>query len=121
MKVTMPYIGQVLSVNSYKLTIGKRRTSRTRTEVTVWMWELADAVAGCKFIPPITVKIFGKFRDGRVPDLDNLHKVIGDALKVGLGIDDRHFIFVDLGYETGYLDPAIEIDIEGGNNGLPIN
>jgi len=113
MKVVMPYIGQALSVNSYRVRIGRRLTTRIRPEVKLWMGQLAEKVKGVETDGNLTGELFGKFIDGRVPDLPNLHKVIGDALKEGLGVDDRDFKFVDLGYDTGYDRPVLEINLEG--------
>ena len=63
-------------------------------------------------VPPLRIKVSGYFRDGRsVPDLSNLHKVIGDALKVGLGVDDRHFRFEDGEVVTGADEPKIVIEV----------
>ena len=73
--------------------------------------------------PPITIRLYGKFRDNRgkrkiyVPDLANLHKQIGDAVEAALGIDDREFRFVDEGYEQGEPEPHLIIRIEWGEDG----
>jgi hypothetical protein len=127
MKIEMSYTGRVLSVNSYKVRIGKRITSKTRPEVTAWMKELASKVREGGLsqwcdesalssqhlqAPSLTISLYGKFYDGRVPDLANLHKVIGDAVAMGLGVDDRNFKFIDLGYSTGWVKPVLEITIE---------
>lgn len=86
MKVTMPYFGY-LSVNSYKaVSKGGKATLGTKLEVQIWMVQLAKKVRSLKEITNedlsgyITVAIWGKFRDSRIPDLANLHKVIGDAV-----------------------------------------
>ena len=115
MKVVMPYIGGVLSVNSYKIRgRGGVQTNKTKPEVELWMAELASKVKGYRTDGNLTVELFGRFCDNRVPDLPNLHKVIGDALKEGLGVDDRDFRFVDLGYDTDYDRPTLEITLKGG-------
>lgn len=99
-KITMPYIGKVLSVNHCCYGGGYR--GRLREEVREWMSILAGKTS---FIPPtfrskpVTIKLWGTFRDRRsTPDLANLHKVIGDALAKGLGMNDVDFRFVDEGY-----------------------
>jgi len=114
-KIIMPYIGRVLSVNYYKVVgRGGVKTNRTKPETERWMGELADKVRGLPFGSNLTIKLFGKFRDERVPDLSNLHKVIADAVAEGLGVDDKDFKFVDLGYETGCLRPVLEIELING-------
>jgi len=114
-KVVMPYIGGVLSENAYKYL-----TKRTKPFVRLWMCELAEKAEQLN-IPEskgYTIELYGKFWDlNGTPDLSNLHKVIGDALKKtkqwnGLGIDDKNFLFVDKGYELGKFDPELEITIK---------
>lgn len=114
-QVTMPYIGGCLSVNSMKIVRGGRRTHRNRPEVDGWMSKLASKVSflGGKLEPPITVRLFGKFRDNRHPDLDNLFKAVCDGLKRGLDIDDRHFIPVSEGFELGNGEQELVITLEG--------
>ncbi len=86
MRITAMYIGGDLSVNRYKI---KDRTGhatkKTKKHVEAWMEDLAETVRSHKDLHsvvgrPVTVKLSGKFRDERFPDLHNLHKVIGDAL-----------------------------------------
>lgn len=109
--VVMPYVGGDLSENSYKW----HKTRGTRPIVKAWMYELEYrtrqlAVPKCS---RYKIHLSGRFRDNRVPDLSNLHKVIGDALKIGLRTDDKHFLFVDEGYSCGHLKPELVITIEG--------
>jgi Holliday junction resolvase RusA-like endonuclease len=115
----MPYIGGILSVNSYKVKIKGRAVGPTKPEVRSWMLDLATKVLPYrgKLSAPITVKVFGKFRDNRQPDLDNLYKVIMDPLKEGLDIDDRYFIPVSEGYELGHEDQSLVITLEDKNEG----
>ena len=110
--VTMPYIGGVLSVNSYKVR-GRSgvATNKTKRVVKLWMSELTERVKGFEHNGSLTVSVFGKFVDERVPDLDNLAKVILDSIKVGVGLDDRHIKFVAQGYDTGYSKPVLEITL----------
>ena len=109
----MPYIGCHLSENYYKI-VGRRgvKTNKTRSDVVKWMGELTDKVRG---FPTggnsLTVYVKGKFYDGRVPDIDNLAKVILDAIKVGVGLDDRYIKFVSLGYEIDWSRPVLEITL----------
>jgi len=118
MKITMPYIGGQLSVNSYKV-VGKGglKTNKTREDVEDWKWELINKVrgVGAYLTLPIEVHVFGKFRDNRHPDMDNLFKVVCDGLKLGLGIDDKHFIPVSDGFSIGWLHPTLEIEIKEVN------
>ena len=117
MKVVMPYPGRCLSVNYYRIRVGKRLTTRIRPEVKLWMEDLAQLVkskmGGEDLGKGVVVQVYGKFCDGRVPDLDNLAKVVLDAIKMGTGVDDRYMEFRTLGYSTGWTKPVLEIDIEG--------
>jgi len=112
MKIVMPYIGKSLSVNSYRIRYGKIQTTKIKPETKLWMSDLAERVRGFEHNGGAVVSVFGKFYDGRVPDLDNLAKVILDAIKVGIGLDDRHIRFISEGYDTGYDKPVLEITLE---------
>jgi hypothetical protein len=117
-KITIPYIGGTLSVNRYKI-VGRfgHQTNKTRKEVEVWMGELTRRIQELKIPipqPPVGITLFGRFEDDRCPDLANLHKVIGDAIKVGLGLDDKYFNFTDKGYSTGFERPELDIEIITG-------
>ena len=110
-KVVMPYIGGILSENAYKW-----GTRGTKPFVKRWMRELAGKVKELD-IPQVgsyEIELFGRFTDERRPDLSNLHKVIGDALQKGLGVNDKTFRFVDKGYSLGHLSPELEITITLG-------
>lgn len=112
MRVVMPYIGGVLSVNSYKVR-GRSgvATNKTKRVVELWMNELTEKVKGFEHSGSLTVNLFGKFIDDRAPDLDNLAKVILDAVKVGVGLDDKYIKFKAMGYDTGYERPVLEITL----------
>ncbi len=113
-KVTMQYIGGILSDNAYKL-----RNRRTSPFVSRWMKELAGKVQELQ-VPMADwyeIGILGRFMDDRRPDLSNLHKVIGDSLKRSLPLDDKFYIWKDIGYETGKLEPEINIVITPINSG----
>ena len=103
----MPYFKD-LSNNSYK--IGRY----TKGSVRSWMGELAGRVLLLKVEPAkkYRIGIKGYFTDKRHPDIHNLHKVIGDALKLALPVDDKHYFFVDEGIQLGTLTEAIEINIQ---------
>lgn len=116
MKVTMPYIGKDLSINYYKVVgRGGKPTTGTKPNVKVWMMRLAGKVKNSdeSLSGDITIALWGKFKDSRIPDMANLHKVVGDAVSKGLGINDKFFKFVDLGFTTGCLKPEIDIYISG--------
>jgi len=109
----MPYFGH-LSVNSMKIVRGGRRTHRNFQEVDDWMDTLGSKVEELrgKVTAPVTVKVFGQFRDGRHPDNDNLFKAVCDGLKRGLDLDDRFFIPVSEGHGEGYTVPGLRITLE---------
>jgi len=111
-RVEMPYIGKSLSVNYYHLRFGTRVTTKIRPETKLWMEELTKKVRNFEHSGSVIVSVFGKFTDGRVPDLDNLAKVILDAIKVGINLDDRHIKYRALGYDTGYARPVLEITLD---------
>lgn len=117
--ISMPYIGYVLSVNGYQVVgRGGRKTFKIKRQTEIWMGILTEKVQKLKpqtLGLPVIVKLEGHFTDERYPDLHNLHKVIGDAIKVGLNIDDKYFQFEDGESLTGYSDPTIEITILVGN------
>jgi Holliday junction resolvase RusA-like endonuclease len=108
--VTMHYIGGILSVNRYKT-----REGAVKSQVQRWMEDLAWAVSfewrKKRLEPPIRVRLDGYFKDPRVPDLHNLHKVIGDALENGLGINDREFRFEDGEVRVGVHEPVLRITL----------
>ena len=105
--MVVPYFG-MLSVNRYKIP----GTRVTRAEVRTWMDILASQVKGCGARPPIRVKVQGLFRTEHKPDIHNLHKVIGDAIEKGLGINDRHFVFDDQESKFGYAKSTLEITLQ---------
>lgn len=107
--IEMPYIGSILSDNSYKLP-----TRGTKPFVKRWMRELADKVRALD-IPEsdrYQIGVRGLFLDERRPDISNLFKVISDSVQRGLGVNDKHFRLIDGGYETGHLDPKLVITVE---------
>lgn len=118
-KITMPYIGGILSVN--RCCYGGGYGRKLRREVVAWMKELAEKAG---WIPPafrslpVTVRLRGTFRNRRAtPDLANLHKVIGDAIAAGLEMNDRDLNFVDGGYSLNKMaEPFLEIKIEMGES-----
>ena len=96
--IAIPYIGGVLSVNRYTFHGGHK----IRPQVSDWMDTLAGRASelfnGREVPDPLIVRLSATFRDNRVPDLANLHKVIGDALQRALPLNDRFYRFVDEGY-----------------------
>jgi len=113
-QIVMPYIGFHLSVNAMKI-MRRGRRGPNFPEVDDWMFQLALKVSHLKgqFKPPIRVRLFGRFRDNRHPDLHNLHKVIGDALEKGLGVDDKYILISDGGFELGHEKQELVIALEG--------
>lgn len=63
---------------------------------------------------PVQIAVSGRFKNERsTPDLANLHKLIGDALEMALGINDKHFCFHDRGYTISKdEDPMIYVCVE---------
>jgi len=102
-----------------KIVRAGRRTHRNRPEVDDWMFTLASKVEHLrgKVKPPIKVRLFGKFRDNRHPDLDNLWKVVFDSLERGLGINDKHFIPISEGFELGHGKQELVITLEVASEG----
>ena len=113
LEVVMPYIGGVLSVNDYKIRgRGGRPTNRTKTIVLIWMERLAGEVKDFKHNGSLVIELFGRFKDDRsTPDLANLHKVIGDAIRDGIGLDDKYFKFIDRGYDVDNSSPTLNITL----------
>ena len=113
--VEMSYLGGILSVNRYKWGVF------TRPEVRQWMDELAFIIRvmvnsqGLKFDVPLKVRVGGQFKDKRsMPDADNTLKIIGDSVSMGLGIDDKHFIYETKPFSVVKGDEAKLIITIGG-------
>jgi hypothetical protein len=98
MLVIVPYPGSVISDNNYKI----HGTDFTKPVVKKWQEVLKELIirhpkyskfTGKQFI----IRLSGTFAsEASVPDLHNLHKVIGDAVKKVDGIlDDKYFGFDD--------------------------
>ena len=105
----MPYISE-LSENSYKWLGGRG----TKPHIKRWMLQLAQKIVKAE-VPKAKqyiVGVRGYFRDGRRPDISNLFKVTLDAAEDGLGVNDKHFIAKDDGYELGHLYQHLKITIE---------
>lgn len=114
--IAMDYFGSRLSVNNMKVVRRGVKTHHTWPEVTEWMSELAERArilkGNTELKTPIKIHLTGHFKDDRHPDLDNLFKATCDALKHGLGIDDKYFIPIAEGYETGFDDQELIITVE---------
>lgn len=110
--IIMPYEGE-LSDNSYKFS-----NRSTRPFVELWMKKLSEEVkkARIPLFKEFEISVYGRFLDERRPDMQNLFKVIGDGIKKGLGVDDKHFRFKDIGYEVGHIFPQLLIYIRGIEN-----
>ena len=113
-EISMPYIGSCLSVNHYKY-----KNRFTKPETRAWMdclqleWLWRDTKYNFKVKMPPTIHLSGIFKDKRsCCDLNNLHKVIADALESALHINDREFRFVDEGYTIDKSkDPTLVIGV----------
>ena len=116
-EISMPYIGKRLSVNHY---MGKNKYGAwfIYPEVVQWMQALTASanyhLRNSKVKQPPTIHLSGIFKDyNNAPDLNNLHKVIADALQGALGINDREFRFHDEGYTIDKSkDPTLIVGIE---------
>jgi len=110
-KVEMPYIGRILSKNSYKF-----KNRGTRPEVKKWMKELEEKVGVLGIQIPkgdeVEIGVYGYFWDNGRPDLHNLFDCTADALKKGLGVDDRYFRMVADGWECGERNQRLVIRIK---------
>uniref|UniRef100_A0A6M3X555 Putative endodeoxyribonuclease n=1 Tax=viral metagenome TaxID=1070528 RepID=A0A6M3X555_9ZZZZ len=115
MKLDLPW-EKDLSVNRYRFgrsAPGQRHRAR-RDHVRAWhesvVWQIRDARIrqhaartgrnmGWKQIPkprlPMRVQVWYRWPDRRRRDPDNVHKVIGDAIKVAIGVDDCNFLWTD--------------------------
>lgn len=113
--IVMPYIGGCLSVNAYQVRIGTRLTTKIKPEVKRWMGQLEEKSRGFKHNGRMRVYVAGKFTDARVPDIHNLSKVILDAIKKGVELDDKDIDFTSNGYVTGVVKPVLVITLESGN------
>jgi len=68
---------------------------------------------GIEVKPPLIIRLSGWFKDWRsVPDLHNLHKVIGDALQQAFFVNDQLFRFEDGEIAVGTHDPMLRIEVE---------
>ena len=108
-KVEVPYIGGVLSKNSYKF-----KNRGTKPVVKQWMKELEEKVREADIEGlsiPFEVGVFGYFWDGKRPDLHNLFDTVADAVKKGLGVDDRYFRMVADGWEEGHKEQKLVITV----------
>jgi hypothetical protein len=103
--IIMPYIGGVLSKNSYKFPNGG-----TKPVVKHWMNDLAcqlDHQDGGFY----EVRVHGRFTSNVRPDMQNLFEVISDAVQRGLGVNDKNFTLVDAGYSTGHIRQHLVITV----------
>jgi len=83
-----------------------KREARDWQDALAW---LAYAECHNYTVPqPVQIAVSGRFKDERsTPDLANLHKLIGDALQMALGINDKHFCFHDRGYTISKDEPPM--------------
>jgi len=109
-KVKMPYISSVLSVNHYKYAGG----IYTKPEVKAWMEELGWLIKSSRIEEwdlPLEVRCDGTFKDkGHQPDLSNLSKVVLDAIEETTGVNDRNMRWRD--GDVSYGEPGLLITIK---------
>jgi len=109
-KIKMPYIGGILTDNSYK-----NSKRGTRPVVKWWMrvLELETKTLGIPLLGCYVIDVFGEFKNESRPDIPNLFKVISDSIERGLGVNDKYFRVRDAGYSVGHLKQQIIITIRG--------
>ncbi len=100
-----------------------RYTGQTvlRSDVLKWMEQLGWMVralmnsSNISFNLPIKITLGAEFPTKVYPDLHNLVKVVCDAIKEGLGIDDK-FYSVDVGqpWVVACCEPKLIITIQEG-------
>lgn len=98
LQVIMPYVRDL--TDNHRL--GKHGTrSFLKAHVRAWQDELCLKARnrmnldGLTLTPPLTIHLRYFLPVGNTLDVGNLHKSVGDGLKAGLGIDDRHFRYQD--------------------------
>lgn len=112
-KFEVPYFGD-LSVNRCWIRgRGGVRVNKLKPEVELWMQAVAETLRKSGFHTDgyLVIKLTGKFPDERAPDLDNLHKILSDALKMGLGVDDKNFRYEDRPKQYGFAEPTLELEL----------
>jgi hypothetical protein len=94
-KIEMPYIGYCLSKNGSKWPGNKRGFLPVTKR---WMKDLEEKVRNSEVqkAERYEIQLSGEFKSNVRPDLANLHEILGDAIKAGLGVDDKYFYFRDL-------------------------
>ena len=115
--ITMPYIGNALSVNHY-LGRGHDGHLYVKPEVKAWKQALQilynAQIHGRQPKMPVQIHLTAVFKDHRAQtDMNNLHKVIADALQEVIGADDKDFCFHDnVPFIDSRHDAIISIGIE---------
>ncbi len=114
--VWAPYPGNVISLNHMYYPNSKRM----RPEAVLWQAKLTQIIRvrknylGIELTPPINIRLTGRWKDHRwACDYDNLHKIIGDAIKAAIEIDDEHLRWHDAEPVFGVDLQDIVIDIWG--------
>lgn len=116
-KVEMPYIGSMLSDNHYKIS----GTTSTNLTTKLWMRELENKIAILNIPKELGYYIIEYcyfFESDNHPDIANLHKVSNDAVKRGLGIDDKYFLTRDLEIHLYQPESKIIISIRKAEGGV---
>ena len=114
--VSLPYPGDVISVNHYR---GRTRDGReyVKAEARTWMdmlgWQIKSYhIEDWRF--PLAVTCSGVFKDERsAPDISNLSKCTLDAIQEVTGIDDKYMRWHDGERKIiSTVEPQIIITIE---------
>ena len=92
--IEMEYL-PTLSVNSYRTRNGIIRSEVQRwRDQLAWMVKMLPSTYNITFRPPVKVRIDGVFKNKRsMPDGDNLLKICGDSIALGLNINDKNFVY----------------------------
>ena len=109
-----PYTGKECSVNhAYIRGRYLRPASRRWRDNLALCLKAGLNIKGIKYTPPIKISLYGYFKDKRsTPDLDNLTKLIGDAVEAATGINDRYFQWNLEGSTDDCPQPMIRIRID---------
>lgn len=112
-----PYEGKHCSVNHAYIRGRYLRPASRRWRDNLALFLRAKLnILGVEFTPPLTISLYGYFKDKRSrPDLDNLCKLIGDAIQAATGINDAEFLWELEGSAVGHKRPLIRISIRGSD------
>lgn len=112
-----PYEGKHCSVNHAYIRGRYLRPASRRWRDNLALYLKAGInIKRITFTPPLKIWLYGYFKDKRSrPDLDNLCKLVGDAIQAATGINDREFLWELEGSQMGHKRPLIRIRIRGSD------